>query len=265
MPMVKGAPIYGTYGGHYEETGDGDQTWVPDGPGQWVQDDNDVNWVGDKYITGYEPDVFVPDTPPDLGVLGGVTSTPPADTTVTSTPPADTTPDLGTLGGVTSTPPADTTVTSTPPADTTPDLGTLGGVTSTPPGKPIYATEPKPEQTEFGDGEFGYESSYTTGYFGEADPDTGDQDWIGKPTDEIIGYEPTADPAPTTGTDLGATTGTDLGATTGTGTGTGTGTTDIGALANISPSAQYVAPQSNIQNVYGTANMPEHRFFSYGV
>jgi hypothetical protein len=231
MPMVKGAPIYGTYGGHYEETGDGDQTWVPDGPGQWVQDDNDVNWVGDKYITGYEPDVFVPDTPP-----------------------ADTTADLGTLGGVT----------STPPADTTADLGTLGGVTSTPPGKPIYATEPMPGQTDFGDGDYGYESSYTTGYFGEADPDTGDKDWIGKPTDEIIGYEPTADPAPTTGTDLGATTGTGLTGTGLTGTGTGTGT-DIGALANISPSAQYVAPQSNIQNVYGTANMPEHRFFSYGV
>ena len=217
MPMVKGAPIYGTYGGYYDHDEEGGSTWVPDGPGQWVQDDNDVNWVGDKYITGYEPDVFVPDTPP-----------------------ADTTADLGTLGGVT----------STPPADTTPDLGTLGGVTSTPPGKPIYGTQPMPEQTDFGDGDYGYESSYTTGYFSSPD-EYGDQDWIGNPTDEIIGYEPTPDPAPTTGSDST--------------TGTAPGTTDIGALANISPSAQYVAPQSNIQNVYGTANMPEHRFFSYGV
>jgi hypothetical protein len=145
MPMVKGAPIYGTYGGRYEETGDGEQTWVPDGPGQWVQDDNDVNWVGDTYITGYEPDVFVPDTTSDLGTLGGVNSTPS-------------------------------------------DLGTLGGVNSTPTG---------------------------------------------------------TDPAPTTGTDPAP-------------------TTDLGTLTNINPSG-YVAPQSNIQNVYGTANMPEHSFFSYGV
>ena len=54
-----------------------------------------------------------------------------------------------------------------------------------------------------------------------------------------------------------------------TGTGTGTGTapapgTDLGALTNINPSG-YAAPQSNIQDVYGTANMPEHKFFSYGV
>ena len=107
-----------------------------------------------------------------------------------------------------------------------------------------------PEQTDFGDGDYGYESSYTTGYFSSPD-EYGDKDWIGNPTDEIIGYEPTPDPAPTTGSDST--------------TGTAPGTTDIGALANISPSAQYVAPQSNIQNVYGTANMPEHRFFSYGV
>jgi len=249
MPMVKGTanngatPIYGTEP-RPQATDQGDDNMGYDssystgyfGP----QDEHgDKNWMGNKYIAGYN-DVFVADTPP-----------------------ADTTSDLGTLGGITSTPPADTT--STPPADTTSDLGTLGGVTSTPPGKPIYGTEPRPQPTDLGEGDYGYESSYSTGYFGPQD-EHGDQDWIGNPTDEIIDYEPTADPAPTTGTDLGATTGTDPAPTTGTDPAPTTGTTtDIGALANISPSAQYVTPQSNIQDVYGTANMPEHRFFSYGV
>ena len=118
MPMVKGAPIYGTYGGRYEDDGEGGSTWVAEGPGQWVQDDNDVSWVGDKYIIGYEPDVFVPDTTPDTtpgygGFFGGsieegvksglftpVASTPVASTPVASTPAAPATtsytpPDLG--------------------------------------------------------------------------------------------------------------------------------------------------------------------------
>jgi hypothetical protein len=77
MPMVKGTPIYGTYGGSYDDDGDGGSTWVPDGPGHWNQDGDGENyWVGDKYIIGYEPDVFVPDTTPDTtpgygGFFGG--------------------------------------------------------------------------------------------------------------------------------------------------------------------------------------------------
>ena len=245
MPMVKGTanngatPIYGTEP-RPQATDQGDDTMGYDssystgyfGP---QNEYGDQNWMGNKYIAGYN-DVFVADTPPadttaDLGTLGGVTSTPPADTTA----------DLGTLGGVTSTPPADTT--------------------STPPGKPIYGTQPMPEQTDLGQDDFGYESSYTTGYFSEPDPETGDQDWIGNPTDEIIGYEPPtlqdeinnhhlADDTPNSGTIYD---GVDEGQSEG-----------LGALANINPSG-YVTPQSNIQDVYGTANMPEHRFFSYGV
>ena len=45
----------------------------------------------------------------------------------------------------------------------------------------------------------GYDyGTYTTGYFSDPDSDTGDRDWIGNPTDEIIGYNPTA--PDTTGT-----------------------------------------------------------------
>jgi len=114
--MVKGAPIYGTYGGHYEDDGgDGNTTWVADGPGYWNQDDDngDTYWVGDKYIIGYEPDVFVPDTTPDTtpgygGFFGGSIEegvksglfTPVASTPAASTPAAPATtpytpPDLG--------------------------------------------------------------------------------------------------------------------------------------------------------------------------
>jgi len=105
MPMVKGAPIYGTYGGYYEDDGEGGSNWVAEGPGYWDQDSAGENyWVGDKYITGYEPDVFVPDTP--------VASTPVASTPVASTPAA-------------STPAASTPAASTPAAApyTPPDLG----------------------------------------------------------------------------------------------------------------------------------------------
>ena len=56
-------------------------------------------------------------------------------------------------------------------------------------GAPIYGTEPQPKQTDFGDGDYGYESSYTTGYFSEPD-EYGDRDWIGNPTNIIIGYGP---------------------------------------------------------------------------
>ena len=56
-------------------------------------------------------------------------------------------------------------------------------------GDPIYGTEPQPKQTDFGDGDYGYESSYTTGYFSEPD-EYGDRDWIGNPTNIIIGYGP---------------------------------------------------------------------------
>jgi len=105
MPMVKGAPIYGTYGGSWDHDEDSGSTWNPDGPGHWNQDGDGENyWVGDKYIIGYEPDVFVPDTP--------VASTPVASTPVASTP-------------VASTPVASTPVASTPAATpyTPPDLG----------------------------------------------------------------------------------------------------------------------------------------------
>ena len=99
MPMVKGAPIYGTYGGSWDHDEESGSTWNPDGPGQWVQDDNDVNWVGDKYIIGYEPDVFVPDTPVASTPVAStpVASTPVASTPVASTPVATpyTPPDLG--------------------------------------------------------------------------------------------------------------------------------------------------------------------------
>ena len=156
MPMVKGAPIYGTYGGYYDHDEESGSTWVADGPGQWVQDGDGENyWVGDRYIIGYEPDVFVPDTP--------TTSTPTTSTPTTSTP-----------------------TTSTP--------------TPTPKGDPIYGTEPRPEETE-GDDENpgGYDyGTYTTGYFSDPDSGTGSRDWIGDPTDEIIGYNPTA--PDTTGT-----------------------------------------------------------------
>ena len=77
---VKGAPIYGTYGGSYDDDGDGGSTWVADGPGYWNQDDDGTNyWVGDSTntIIGYEPDVFVPDTTPD--------TTPDTDTTTGTT------------------------------------------------------------------------------------------------------------------------------------------------------------------------------------
>jgi hypothetical protein len=105
MPMVKGAPIYGTYSGYYDHDEESGSTWVADGPGQWRQDGDGENyWVGDKYITGYEPDVFVPDTP--------AASTPVASTPAASTP-------------VASTPVASTPVASTPVAApyTPPDLG----------------------------------------------------------------------------------------------------------------------------------------------
>jgi len=171
MGTIKGAPIYGTYGGHYEDDGAGNTTWVPDGPGTWNQDGDGENyWAGDKYITGYEPDVFVPDT----------TSTPTTSTPTTSTP-----------------------TTSTP----------------TPKGDPIYGTAPRPQATDQGDDTMGYDSSYSTGYFGEQD-EYGDRDWIGNPTNEIIGYNPTAPDTTGTVTD---TTGT-VTDTTGTTTDT-TGTT----------------------------------------
>ena len=112
-------------------------------------------------------------------------------------------------------------------------------------GAPIYGTEPRPKQTE-GDDETpgGYDyGTYTTGYFSDPDSDTGDRDWIGNPTDTIIGYDPTAPDTTTTGT-------TDT--TTGT-TDTTTGTTDTTTdpvvytpppidLGLDIPSATYTAP-----------------------
>ena len=200
MTTIKGAPIYGTYGGRYEDDGEGNTTWVADGPGQWVQDEDGTNtWVGDRYITGYGPDVFVPDTP--------TTSTPTTSTPTTSTP-------------TTSTPTTSTPTTSTP----------------TPKGDPIYGTEPRPEETDLGESEFGYEDYSSLGYFGPPDPLTGDRDWFGNPTDEIIGYEPT------TGTDLGATTGTTTEPdTTGTTTDPVVYTPPIDLGLDI-PSTTYTAP-----------------------
>ena len=192
MPTIKGAPIYGTYGGYYDDDGEGGSNWVAEGPGYWDQDSAGENyWVGDKYITGYEPDVFVPDT---TGT--GTTGT-------------------GTTGtGTTGTGTTDTGTTDTGTTDT--------GTTDTGKGDPIYGTEPQPEQTDFGDGDYRYDyGNYTTGYF--SDPDEyGDRDWFGNPTDTIIGYNPTASDTTTTDTGTDTTTGT---TTTDTDT-TTTGTTD---------------------------------------
>jgi hypothetical protein len=67
-------------------------------------------------------------------------------------------------------------------------------------GKPIYGTYARPEQSEFGDGEFGYDyGSYTTGSFSDPDSDTGDRDWIGNKY--ITGYNPPVLRTPTTGYD----------------------------------------------------------------
>ena len=43
---------------------------------------------------------------------------------------------------------------------------------------PIYATHKAPAPTDQGDDTMGYESSYSTGYFGPND-ENGDRDWIG--------------------------------------------------------------------------------------
>jgi hypothetical protein len=143
MPMVKGAPIYGTYGGSYDQDEEGGSTWVAEGPGYWDQDSAGENyWVGDKYITGYEPDVFVPDTP--------VASTPVASTPVASTPVAST--------PVASTPVAPATTSYTPPdlgldippgnigGDGVPPVGPPGDLGLGIPAAPTYYQEFTPPQ-----------------------------------------------------------------------------------------------------------------------
>jgi hypothetical protein len=92
-------------------------------------------------------------------------------------------------------------------------------------GAPIYGTEPRPNQTDFGDDNYGYESSYTTGYFGDPGDDDDGDNWIGNPTNVIVGYGPDVfvpdNTQTSTATDTTGTTDT----TTGT-TDTTTGTTD---------------------------------------
>ena len=121
-------------------------------------------------------------------------------------------------------------------------------------GAPIYGTEPRPSQTDFGDGDYGYESSYTTGYFSEPDDDDDGDNWIGNPTNVIVGYGPdvfvpdnTQTSTATDTTDTTGTTDTTTGAdTTGTDT-TGADTTGADTAIDIDlgldiPSTTYTAP-----------------------